>query len=223
MQGSPSPDSPLPKLLAVAALMVLPACTIDHALEASDKNLFLIGRAQLPIDDVEGDDRRTSVEFSGAWFDGDSRVSTPAGAEMHYDVTEIGCAVRYGMRRGSLGLGVLAGLTTDTISTRTAASTGAARNDDHQFWVGPTLGVEADWDATPALRLYGRVTGGAMLPSSTTLSSEIGLGFKVVDKLEALLGYRHWNLRGDTDTLLPGFDAVDLSVDGVFLGGALRF
>lgn len=207
-------------LFVVLGAGLLGACAVSDPVEASDDGLFVTGRMQLPIDG--GETHGATVEFAGSSFGGDASVQNPAGGEVDYGVREVTAAVRYELRRSRLDFAVLAGLQTDMLRLETRAGGGPWARD-HEFYVGPVLGVEAGWRAGDRVRMYTRICGAAMLPSSSVLSAEAGLGFRVLDELELLAGYRRWSLRADTDTLFGTFDSIDLDVDGIFVGGELRF
>jgi hypothetical protein len=197
------------------------ACSVSNPASVEDDTLAFVGRAQLPIG--EGESSKTTIEFAASWFGDDAKVRNPVGGAMEYEVREVSAAARYAMERGSLEFSVLAGLATEMLVLDTRVNSGAPLENDEELYLGPMLGVEAGWRPSQRVRIYTRLSASALIHSASVLSAEVGLGLRVVDEFEMLAGYRTWRFEGQSDAILGGFDDLELDVDGIFVGGELRF
>ena len=84
--------------------------------------------------------------------------------------------------------------------------------------LGPQLGIGLRVHANERFTLQTRATVLAALPGTTALRGEVGLGVRLHDNLQVLLGYGYWRAERENIDFGPASTDVDVRAEGVLLG-----
>lgn len=217
-----------------AALLLSASCAIDPVRGADHGALFGHGRVEVDLGAGRNDHvPRPFTHALEVGVTGVRGINATNDFEVgigRYRVVETTVAWKPTLRLGpTVSVSGLVGLAYDDLSVDLdtslaggAAPLGANGPTYGDTALGGMLGVEARV-GLPVAGVYGRASQ-ASDGRTTSGLFEVGLEFRPVPSLWLQVAYRWWNLEAnDLSGAPPQFDDIELTVDGLTVGGVVRF
>lgn len=204
------------------------ACTVDQPLRMRDDFAIMpsvrVAKTVLRSDDSESSTFASQLAVEGAidYANGDGNSSTPGD----YSMIQATVGVRGGTeivdRFRVYGLGGIAAHRADVDFDASTGGPSTAIKRDEQG-LGLMAGLQLEYDLAGPVTLYGRATYSAIEIETESRILEAGVKLEVTEELNLFAGYRHWRYRFDGDPLFFLEQSIDLTTEGLLLGGEINF